>query len=149
MNNWKHHLTKYQHSHPKLTLKECMIGASKTYKKKENKRKHGGNPAAIVGAVAQAVPGTINAIGDQINQGRITSHEFEKDEGKTTSKRAANFEQYYRDLMHKRFWNGESLPPNLRWPREKTNNPKFAAEQERKDQALWDYAEKQYEKFNK
>ena len=36
------------------------------------------------------------------------------------------------------------MPPRLKWPREKTNNPKYAKEQEAKDSALWDYAHKNF-----
>jgi hypothetical protein len=34
MNDWMKHLAAYRKSHPKLTLKQAMIAAAKTYKKK-------------------------------------------------------------------------------------------------------------------
>lgn len=33
MNAWMTHLLAYRKSHPKLSLKQCMIAAKKTYKK--------------------------------------------------------------------------------------------------------------------
>jgi hypothetical protein len=146
MNNWKQHLSRYQHSHPNLTLKECMQGASKTYKKK----KHGGNPAAIIGAVAQAVPGTITGISDAIDQGRRTTKEFDRESGKLAAERDKNFQNYYRDLAHTRYWNPEAIKPSLRLkkfgidPPSKINDPKLSANRERADDALYTYAEEKF-----
>jgi len=143
-NPWIEHVKKYQKKHPNLDWGQCLKQAKKSYKK----RKHGGNPLLVAGVTeaVKAIPGTVNAIGDQIDKGRKTQHEFNKDNGALMAERSKNFQQFYRDLMHKRFWDGESLPPSLRWPREKTNNPKYADQQEKKDQALYDWAEKQWDK---
>ena len=108
----------------------------------------GGNPALISAAV-QAIPGAIGGISDAVDKGRRTQHEFNKDNGALAKEKSANFQQFYRDLMHTRYWDGEKLPPKLRFPREKTNNPKYASEQEAKDDALYEYAEKQWEKMMK
>jgi len=142
-NPWLLHVKKYWNSHPNLTYGECLKKAKKTYKKK----KHGGNPLAIVGAVTEgvnAVSGLTNAIGDQINQGRLTSHQINKDNGNLNIERANKFNDYYRHLEHIRFWNGSELPPYLRLERTHTNNPKYKAEQEAKDKLLYAYAKKQF-----
>ncbi len=104
----------------------------------------GGNPLALVSAVAEAAPGLVNGISNAIDQGRRTDREFAREDGQLNIDRDKKFQQYYRDLVHDRFWDGEKLPPRLRWPREKTNNPKYAAEQEAKDDALYAYAEKKF-----
>ena len=46
--------------------------------------------------------------------------------------------------MHKRFWDGDSLPPRLRFPRFKTNHQQYEKEQEIADDKLYAYAEKVY-----
>ncbi len=104
----------------------------------------GGNPLAIAGMVTEGIGNLAGTIGDQIDKGRRTTFEIDKETGNVAAEKAKNFDKFYRDLMHKRFWDGESLPPRLRFDRIKTNNPKYAKEQEIKDQALWDYAHKQY-----
>lgn len=50
--NWKAHVAEYRRKHPGLTLKQSLINASKTYKKrtkvsfpKENLKQKGGNDA--------------------------------------------------------------------------------------------------------
>jgi hypothetical protein len=145
MNLWIEKVKAYHSKHPELTYKECMIKLSK-------KRKHGGNPLAAaeaISGVADSVGNLATAIGDQVDKGRRTTHEISKENGGIEVDRASNtgerekkFQQFYRDMMHKRFWDGDSLPPRLRWPREKTNNPKYADEQEKKDDALYAYCEK-------
>ena len=113
------------------------------------RKQMGGNPLMIASAVADAAPGIINGIGSAVDQGRRTQHEFNKENGALEVERAQNtgerekrFQQFYRDLMHTRFWDPEKLKPSLRFPREKTNNPKYAKEQEIADEKLYDYAEK-------
>ena len=142
MNSWHEHLMKYKQKHPNLSLKECMKEASKTYKKKGGRRKKGGNPlaTAAVGEAVKAIPGTINAIGDQIDQGRKTQHQFNKENGALSVEKNKNLLQYYRDLQHKRFWDQEYLPPTLRLERTHTNNSKYKNEQDQKNKLLWEYA---------
>lgn len=141
LQKWHDHVAAYRKKHPGLSLKDAMHGAGKTYPSK--KKMKGGNPA-IVGAIAAAVPDTIRGIGDAVDQGRKTQHEFNRENGNLVVEKEKNFQQYYRDLMHTRFWDPEKLPRKLRFPRDKTNNPKYKAEQEAADDALYEYAEKRY-----
>ena len=133
----------------KSTCGKC--GSSKFKFIKNPSAMKGGNPLAAVGAVAEALPGLVSGIGEAVDQGRRTTHEISKENGALQVDQAYNigerekkFQQFYRDLMHKRFWDGESLPPRLRFPRYKTNNPAYAAEQEAADDKLYAYAEKVY-----
>ena len=98
-----------------------------------------------------SVGGVATAIGDQIEQGRRTTRELEREDlgldvKKTQNKGEAEkkFLQFFRDLQHERFWNGSMLPPDLRLERYKTNNPKYAAEQKKQDTKLYEYARKVY-----
>ena len=142
----------YHKKHPELTYKECLEKLAdpkkaKTRKlAKTKKKKHGGNPLAIAGVTeaVKAIPGTVNALGDQIDKGRRTTHEINKENGNLSIEKAKKFNEYYRHLEHIRFWDGSQLPPNLRLERYKTNNSKFADEQKQKDEALYEYAKQQY-----
>jgi len=99
-----------------------------------------GGSAAIVGAIASAVPEAIGKIGEASNRGRELDHEFNRENGNLQYQKNNRFLEYYRNLLHNRFWNQEMFPPYLRLPRFETNNPKFAAKQEEKDNAMWNYA---------
>lgn len=148
-NPWIEKVKQYNAKHPNLTYKECMIKLSN-----KRKKKHGGNPMAVAGAisgVADSVGGLATSIGNQIDQGRRTTHEIslqnggiEVDKAYNVGEREKKFQDFYRDLMHKRFWDGDSLPPRLRFPRWKTNNKQYEKEQEIADDKLYAYAEKVY-----
>ncbi len=143
LSEWRSYLMRYQHSHPNLSLKECMIEASKTYKKK----KHGGNPLAVAEVVTggvNAISGLANSLGDQIDKGRRTTRELDRETGKVNIEKNKNLLDYFRDLKHKRFWDQDYLPNYLKLERTHTNNPKYKAEQERKDELLWQYAQKTF-----
>ena len=146
-NVWLEHVKKYQAKHPNLTYGECLKKAKKTYKKKA--KKHGGNPLAIAGVVTEgvnAVTGLTNALGDQIDKGRKTTRDLDREVGKVEIEKDRNLLQYFRDLKHKRFWDQDYLPNYLKLERTHTNNPAYRAEQERKDELLWQYVKKTYGK---
>ena len=122
----------------------CKTCGTKKFAFVPGERQGGGNPLAIASAVGEALPGVIGGISDAIDKGKKTDRELAREDGQLNVDRDKKFQQYYRDLMHTRFWNGDALPPRLRFPREKTNNPQFAHEQEIKDDALYQYAEKKF-----
>ena len=131
-----------------MMVSKCVICGTKKCRFIAKGQK-GGNPLLAATAAADSIGNLASAIGDQVDKGRHTTHEISKENGGIEVDRAHNiaekekkFQQFYRDMMHTRYWNGESLPTRLRWPREKTNNPKYAAEQEKKDDALYAYCEK-------
>jgi len=75
-NPWLTHLKQYHSAHPKLTYKEAMIEAKKTYKPKKGgksvmkklpKAQQGGNPAAL--AVAGQALGVGNNLISSISKG--------------------------------------------------------------------------------
>ena len=93
-------------------------------------RQAGGNPLAVAGVVAEALPGVIGGISDAVDKGKRTDRELAREDGQLNVDRDKKFQQFYRDLMHQRYWDPEKLRPSLRFPREKTNNPKYKAEQD-------------------
>jgi predicted nucleic acid-binding Zn-ribbon protein len=130
----------------------CAICGSKKFAFVSSQK--GGNAIAAMEAVneiGKTANDLTNSFGDQIDKGRRTTRELDRESGKleidkaqNKAKKAKTFNQYYRDLMHLRFWDADQFPPSLRFPREKTNNPKYKKEQDIADQKLWDYAEKTY-----
>jgi hypothetical protein len=110
----------------------------------------GGNPALV--AVAQAIPGSIGAIGDTIVSGVKANHEFNKENGNLTVQQEQNFQRYFRDLQHQRYWDPERIPASLRLkkfgidPPSAMKDPKNADKLEKADDALYAYAEKRFYK---
>ena len=91
-----------------------------------------------------AISGLANSLGDQIDQGRRTTRELDREIGKVNIEKNKNLLDYFRDLKHKRFWDQDYLPNYLKLERTHTNNPEYKAEQERKDELLWQYAQKTF-----
>ena len=69
-----------------------------------------------------------------------------------SAERSKNFNTFYRDLVHRRFHDPESLPPKVRLKKFGIDPPQaiFKKENEEKrdkaDEALYDYAEQQIDK---
>ena len=143
---WMDHLAKFRKEHPKMAPIDCSKEAKKTYHKK------GGNPALIKGAidVGKAV---VDSAGDAIKKGVETQHNFNKDNGNLASEKATNFNKFYRSLQHTRYWDPESIKPSLRLkkfgidPPSTQNEKKNEEKLEKANDALYDYAEKQFEKM--
>jgi hypothetical protein len=147
---------------PKKTVKSGSKTTMKTGKGKgkrgkivisKNKiiLKRGGNPLAGVAAVGDTVGNLANSIGDQIDKGRRTTHEINKENGyiKVEQKRNIGNEErehqaFYRDLIHQRYWDPEKLKPSLRLPfdRKYINDPKYKKQRDIADDKLYAYAEK-------
>ena len=132
-NPWIAKCKAYHLAHPELSYKEVLMALGK-----KNRKQRGGN--AIVGAVAGAVPGTISAIANAVNEGIKLRDERDKLNGNLNYEKNNRFMDYYRNLLHWRFWDGERFPPYLRLPRYETNNPQYAAKQEEKDNLMYQYA---------
>jgi len=142
---WMDHLAEFRKANPNMKPTDCAKEAKKTYKK-------GGNPAVVKAAidVGKAV---VDTAGDAIKKGVETQHNFNKDNGNLAKEKASNFNQFYRDLVHQRYWDEEKIRPSLRLkkfgivPNSAIKDPKNEAKREKADEALYDYAEQQFEKM--
>jgi hypothetical protein len=178
-NPWLTHVADYRKKHPNLSYKQVLTqakasysGSTKTTKKKtsgsktgrgKGKRgkivisknkiiiKRGGNALAGVAAVGDTVGNLATSIGDQVDKGRRTTHEINKENGyiKVEQKRnigneEREFQAFYRDLIHQRYWDPEKLPPRLRLPfdRKYINDKKYKKLRDESDEKLYAYAEK-------
>ena len=144
---WMEKLDAYQDKHPNLSRKECMI---KLGKKNKKKRVKGGNP--LIAAAVGAVPEALNSVTKGIETGVKAQHEFNKDNGALAAEKAKNFTKFFRDLQHTRYWDPESIKPSLRLkkfgidPPNSQNDKKNEAKLERANDALYDWAEKEFDK---
>jgi hypothetical protein len=143
---WMDHLAKFRKAHPNMKPIECAKEAKKTYHKK------GGNPA-LIGAIASAVPEALNSITKGVETGVKTQHEFNKDNGALAAEILKNKTQLLRDLKHQRYWDPEKMPAKLRLkkfginPPSTQNEPKNEAKLEKADEALEEYVDQQFEKY--
>lgn len=140
---------KYAKNGRKMMQAKCMIcGSMKTQFVASQK---GGN-AALIGELAAALPESVNAVGNAVDQGRRTTFEIGKETGQFEVDRENIFMNYYRDLEHKRYWNPSKLPPKLRLkkfgidPPSESKNKKYSSQLDKADEALYDYAYKQFYK---
>lgn len=114
----------------------------------------GGNPAM---AIAQGIEGGIKGLSSAVDTGVRAQHDFNKDNGALKAEQEKNFQKYYRDLIHTRYWDPTSLstairlkkfgidPPNVTaegssWLKSPSNQEKL----DKADDALLAYAEKKY-----
>jgi hypothetical protein len=138
----------------KAVVKSGSKSAIKIGKGAKTKRvtlKSGGNALAGAVAVGETVDKLTNSLGNQIDKGRRTTQEINEKTGYTEVEKKRNkgneereFQAFYRDLVHQRYWDPEKLPPRLRLPfdRKNINNPKYKSQREAADEKLYAYAEK-------
>lgn len=149
-NPWLMHLKKYHADHPNLSYREAMMKAKATYKPVRKMR--GGNPA-VIGQLISAIPGAVGSIGDSIKKGVETQHQFNKDNGALAAEIIKRKAQLLRDLKHERYWDPEKMPTRLRLkkfginPPNTQNRPENSDKLDRADEALEDYVDKQFEKY--
>jgi hypothetical protein len=112
----------------------------------------GVNPQLIAEAV-KAIPAVAESITKGVETGVKTQHEFNKDNLALAAEKSRNFNTFYRDLVHRRYHDPESLPPRLRLKRFNIDpvsaifDKKNEANRDRADDALYEYAEQQIEKM--
>ena len=106
-----------------------------------------------IGNLFQSVGNVVDTIGNQIEKHKKIERELDKEEGNLNIKQIKNigeaekvFLNFYRELMHKRYWDSDYLHPDLRFPKYKTNNPFYREEQLIADRKLYEYAEKIFNK---
>jgi hypothetical protein len=136
---------KYSKNGRKMASTKCETCGTQKNQFVSNQK--GGN-AAIVGAIAGAVPDTIRGIGDAVDQSRKTTYDFEREEGKVDVKKDNVFMDYYRNLEHVRYWDPSKLPPKLRLkkfgidPPSRSFDASLKDNLEQADEALYNYAYK-------
>lgn len=136
---------KYAKNGRKMMNAKCAICG--TQKNQFVSMQKGGNPA-LIGAIAEALPETTRAVGDAVDQGRRTTYDFQREEGKVDVKKDNVFMDYFRNLEHVRYWDPSKLPVKLRLksfgidPPSESKNKKYSDQLDKADEALYKYAYK-------
>ena len=118
-------------------------------------------PAGLAIAGADAVGSLANSIGDQVDQGRKTTHAIQRENGELEKEKEKNRlemvklkGELIRDMKHKRYWDFSDFSPSkLKLSRfgfknkEQVHDPKFAEQLNKADDALEEYVDTMIEKM--